>query len=449
MKKILFPLLLILFLLSGCASPTGELLSIPKAPYTHYKVQNALDTILASGGQHLAPLSGNNRNSVQLIDLDGDGRNELLSCFLVKEGDVSLPRVYIHKLEEGEYKLLGYVDGYGDSIDAIWYPELYFDDSRAIAIGWMLGTNPKRGVTVVRCADDTLETLYNGEYSALSVVDIDSDEIEDIVILCYTGTDEPGTAKLLRYESKELNVVSAAPLSKGIVSPGNVRSGFIEGGTIAVVADGMMYEQGYVTDCIIFSNGVLSNIFYSEDKGCSLSTLRARPIFTSDINSDNILELPKTEPMVSLPGMDMRWRIDWYSFDSSAAMTFRQAIYPSLDNGWVYRFPYNLIGKITVTNETPPEMQEYENCAVTAFRLINSDGTIGDTLWEIYSIKGEHRADTMTRYDLKELARSFDAIYGCRIVATEGEYVPTMASLRQAFSLISEEWVLEHWALTQ
>ena len=89
MKKTILIIIsiLIMLILGGCVTSPEELLSVPKAPSAYLEIQNSLDKILKQNAQYMAPVSGNNRNSVQFIDLDNDGIDEVLSCFLVKNGD--------------------------------------------------------------------------------------------------------------------------------------------------------------------------------------------------------------------------------------------------------------------------------------------------------------------------------------------------------------------------
>ncbi len=444
MKKAFFIILLAgtITLLSGCVTSSEELLSVPKAPSQYLELQNSLDKILSQNAQYISPVSGNNRNSIQLVDLDGDGIDEVLSCFLVKSGEASVPRVYIHKLTGDEYAEIGYIDGYGDSIDSIWYPKLFFGDERAVAIGWRLGTSPKCGITVISYLDDTLRTLYSGEYTALTVVDLNMDDADELVLLDYSSTSEPGRAKLLSYESNELTEISSAPLSQGIVSPGKVRTAYIGANTPAVISEGMMYDSGYVSDCLIFSGGILKNVFYAEEHDYSMQTFRTMPIYSSDINNDGIIEFPKPELVPGTLGMQLFWRIDWCQYNADTKLVHTVSTFHNIYDRWMYIFPEELIGKITVTRG-----EDSENASSIVFRSIESDGTIGTALWEIYSISGEGRREFLTRYGLSELARTFDTIYACKIIDNTHELSQSLSDIKQRFDLVQNEWIYENWAI--
>ena len=74
--------LLMLLCLSGCYLKTGdELYSLPQPPEDYLDLQTALSAFLDSGAEYAAPVSGANRQSVQLVDLNADGVKEAVAFF--------------------------------------------------------------------------------------------------------------------------------------------------------------------------------------------------------------------------------------------------------------------------------------------------------------------------------------------------------------------------------
>ena len=65
-------------LFSGCALQTlNDLYQVPKRSEEYNNLQSAIDQNLGSR-QYCAPLSGDNLQAIQMVDLDGDGSNEYL-----------------------------------------------------------------------------------------------------------------------------------------------------------------------------------------------------------------------------------------------------------------------------------------------------------------------------------------------------------------------------------
>ena len=74
----LFPLLILAsLLLTGCALQTvDEMYALPKRSKEYDSLQSAIDSAMY-GLSYSAPVSGENQQTVQMADLDGDGVEEL------------------------------------------------------------------------------------------------------------------------------------------------------------------------------------------------------------------------------------------------------------------------------------------------------------------------------------------------------------------------------------
>ena len=70
----LFPLLILAsILLTGCALQTvDEMYALPKRSKEYDSLQSAIDSAMY-GLSYSAPVSGENQQTVQMADLDGDG----------------------------------------------------------------------------------------------------------------------------------------------------------------------------------------------------------------------------------------------------------------------------------------------------------------------------------------------------------------------------------------
>ena len=81
MKKRIVLLTMALFaalLFSGCAMPTVEdMYALPKRSQEYSHLQTAIDTAMY-GMSYSAPRSGDNQQTVQMADLDGDGVDEYI-----------------------------------------------------------------------------------------------------------------------------------------------------------------------------------------------------------------------------------------------------------------------------------------------------------------------------------------------------------------------------------
>ena len=77
--------------LAGCAAPKltldpEELYALPELPERYTALNQQLSAIQEGGAEYATPVSGSNIQPVQMMDLDGDGREEALAFFRQQEG---------------------------------------------------------------------------------------------------------------------------------------------------------------------------------------------------------------------------------------------------------------------------------------------------------------------------------------------------------------------------
>ena len=101
--------LLSLLVLSGCTFPSGdELLAAPKPSTNYQTLQVELEKLISSGISYTAPVEGENRSSIQLIDLDNDGVEEAISFFRGSSSATSNEfKVYIYRKQDESYVCTG------------------------------------------------------------------------------------------------------------------------------------------------------------------------------------------------------------------------------------------------------------------------------------------------------------------------------------------------------
>ena len=88
--------------LCGCSLETSaeNLFTLPQVPVEYTGLANTLNTYLESGYEYITPSSGNNIQSLQMIDMDGDGEKEAVAFFRHTADDNPLKILFF--LEEME-----------------------------------------------------------------------------------------------------------------------------------------------------------------------------------------------------------------------------------------------------------------------------------------------------------------------------------------------------------
>ena len=85
-------------LLSGCmlSASVEDLYVLPQLPIEYKDLSAQIDAILADGAEYTSPAAGTNLQSVQLVDLDGDGNEEALAFFRSSSEESPL-KIYIFR----------------------------------------------------------------------------------------------------------------------------------------------------------------------------------------------------------------------------------------------------------------------------------------------------------------------------------------------------------------
>ncbi len=90
--------------LSACTAPKltldpEELYALPELPERYTALNKQLSAIQEGGAEYATPVSGSNIQPVQMMDLDGDGREEALAFFRQSDGEKPL-KIYIFTADE-------------------------------------------------------------------------------------------------------------------------------------------------------------------------------------------------------------------------------------------------------------------------------------------------------------------------------------------------------------
>lgn len=441
-------LMLCLFVgLCGCSLHNGELLKLPKPPSDYLELQKQFDAIIKDGADYAAPTAGTNRNQIQFVDLDNDGKDEVLLFFRDINPDNSSLHVYIYKEKNSGYEKVAQIGGPGDNFDSVWYPRLDSTGKTAIVLGTKLGSTPTCGVQIFLYEQDRLSTIYSGGYTGIIVADLNGNDTDEILLLRHSASTDAGTATLLSYESGELKPISTAPLSAGIEKPLRIRLTDIGYGENTVTVEANAFDKAYTTDILMMKNGILTNLLYSDSAKTSILTYRYLPILSCDIDKDGITEIPRPEvlPGYEQTSIDIQWSVDWCGYDPNSFLNRISTTYLNITDRWYFTLPNELVGNYTVKRGPVTETQR----SISFYTWDRSTGQQGELLWEIYKISGDDRYLVREELDLWELARTRDTVYAFRYGSNPIAMSYSVAKISDLFHLIENEWVYDNWAITE
>ena len=181
LHKIFVLLLLAALLLSGCMMRTvEEMYCLPKRSETYIDLQNLMDNAM-QGLEYSAPVSGANLQTVQMADLDGDGRNEYL-LFAKDNSEKPLKILIFSEIALG-YVLMDTIEGYGFAFEFVEYANVDDRPGLDIIVGRQVGEQVVRSIGVYRFTSGFSRQLMSSSYSRVITADFDGNGREDLIRL--------------------------------------------------------------------------------------------------------------------------------------------------------------------------------------------------------------------------------------------------------------------------
>lgn len=429
--------MLLLSCLSGCSFATGDdLLQAPKPTKNYLALQNELEAMLKTGAVYASPESGENRNTVQLKDLDGDGEEEAIALFRESSGSTKFI-IFVYKKIGETYIKMGTINGSGTAIASIDYPVLSPDGRRGIVIAWQLVGDGTTGMTVSALSGAKIVNLLETEYNSFQLTDLDADGAEELV----TVTIDPQgrkSAKMYDYTEGEMEVAGEAALSIDANSIVRVQSGYALGKQPAIfVEEKNESGVGLLTDIFIYQDGIFRNCAMETEQEQRQSTYRPVSIYVTDINGDDMIDVPRAvlSPGYAPNSKDPQYYLDWYTYGYSAPQYVRTTYNSQLEE-WKFTIPDAWRTQVSVrrTNRAI-------GVSCTTFLQIRTDGTEVPLL-HLYYLTGEAREYYAQTTGMIRLQETPSAIYAAEIPEEAAESTLYLESeqVKEHFALITQEW---------
>ena len=205
-------------LLSGCmfTTPETSLYRLPKLAGEYESLESQIDALLTNGAEYAAPTSGSNLQSVQMIDLDGDGSEEAVAFFR-RTSDKKPMKIYIFKADGDSYERYAVIEGASSQIYSVNYADLDGDGLKEILVGYK-SSSDVQGLAIYPLSPGTPESLLTTGYSRYANLDMNGDGKQELLIIC---SDEESTARVDYYDWDDgaLHAKSSLRLSASVAEP--------------------------------------------------------------------------------------------------------------------------------------------------------------------------------------------------------------------------------------
>lgn len=418
-------------LLTGCAiNGVSDLYCPPKRSENYTNMQSLIQSAM-TGSEYSAPVSGDNQQTVQSVDLDGDGIVEYL-LFARDSSDRPL-KIYVFSGDGENYSLLDTIEGTGSAYDQVEYIQMDEKPGYEIVVGRQVSDQVVGSVSVYTLSAGQMEQIMTTNYSEFLTCDLDGNGRSDLFVL-RPGESGNGLAALYSMVNGVMERSQEVSMSEPSENIKRMMFGYLQDGVRAVyVASAVTDSSGIITDVFAVTSGQLSNVTFSNESGTSVQTLRNHYVYADDIDNDGVLELPD---LISIQTFDEnlelenRYIIRWYAMTSGGEEVEKMHTYHNFVGGWYLELDSALVGELSIEQKG----SSYE------FGIWDEEEAQVQRLMTIYVLTGQKREEQAVTDNRFVLLRGESTVYAAVLGVASAKYGMTKDTLIGSFHLILQDW---------
>jgi len=414
-------------LLGGCSAPSSaeSLFTLPQLPIEYNDLSRQINDLIANGYEYASPTSGRNIQSVQMVDLDGDGDEEAVAFFR-RSSDEKALKIFIFSANNGAYEQLCTIESSGTAVDSVYYQDLTGDGRLELVVGWRISTDVQTVATYIVQKEPAV--LMQSSYVRYSIEELDGDGVPSLLLF---RLDDEGNsvAEFYSWRDEVMAVTYSANLTGTMaeLARGSVVSGRLDSDHSAVFVTGVTDEAMAATDILTYRSGAgLTNVAVDPQTGSSGVVFPYMQLRPQDIDGDGIVEVPA--PQVNGEGQ-LTGIVDWLAYDGEGQNVLVMTTYHNLAGGWYFILPEEWRGRAAVRNA---------DSGVNELQAILS--LDGREVGVIYTLSGENRENRALRGNRQVIKRQTGTTYAGEILPAGEAWGLTDDLLRQNFKLIGSQW---------
>lgn len=430
--KLLCLVLMIATILTGCSMRTVEqMYRLPKRSKDYNNLQSVIDNAMTDL-TYCAPIAGENRQTVQLADLDGDEQPEYL---LFAKGTQEKPlRILVFKDTGDTFVNVCTVECNGSAFDLVEYVDMDGKGGTEIVVGRQLNDQVMRSVSVYSFSNDELVQLVSANYTKFLTTDLDSDGVSELFILRPGQTEsDNGVTELYRIKNGVMERSNEVNLSQPTDNLKRIITGKLDGGKAAVYVASAVGDNALLTDVYTLLEDKLANVTLTNESGTSIQTMRNFYVYADDIDNDGVVELPALLIMKPLDGImsaDMHQLIRWYAMKPDGSEVNKMYTYHNFIGGWYMQVDSGWTSRLVVL-----DFGTY-----TEFRLWDKKYEKTEKIFTVYSLTGQNREEQSMLEDRFVLHKTESIIYAAKLSDTAKNYGLTQESVIYSFRMIQKDW---------
>ncbi len=416
----------LVWVLSACGMDNSveDMFTLPRVPDEYTGLSQQIEQLISEGYEYAAPTAGQNIQSVQMVDLNGDETQEAV-VFLRKTGDEKPLKILVFEKLNESYEQLCTVESSGSSIDSVYYEDLTGDGRNELVVGWKISSTVQT-VAVYNIGREAIPLMSSG-YARFVVQALNSYDPPALFVM---RSDNDGTpvAEVYTWQTNILAVAYRCGLSSTMpeLARGSVVKGTLMAGKTAVFITGVTDNGKAVTDILTWENrNALVNLTMDTATGKSEVIQPYRQLIPQDVNDDGITEVPFPDE----EGTGNDTLTLWRQYSRTGRNRLVAQTYHSQSGGWYLQLPDNWRGRVRAESE---ETVAGEN-QVTLY--------VDDTaVLAMYTITNENRENRANMGDRFILWRQPGTIFAAELYQDASLYGMDVQQLKDSFHLAISAW---------
>ncbi len=405
---------------------------LPKRSEDYKDLQSAIDAAMV-GMEYCAPLAGEQRQTVQMVDLDGDLDDEYL---LFAKGGSDFPlRILIFDKAEDSYMHIDTIESNGFAFDVVEYVQMDNQPGMEVVVGRQLNDQVIRSLSVYTFRDGQAQQLISTNYSKFLTVNLNGDRYSELVVIRpgVSQTDN-GIVELYSVENGNMERSVEANMSASVDHIKRLLVGKLHNGQTAVYVASAVGDSALVTDVYTLVNGIFTNVTFSNESGTSVKTIRNYYVYAEDIDADGVVELPYviTMKQLSMAGLSAsdQYLIRWYAMTADGGEVDKRYTYHNFVGGWYLEVDSALSSRLTVSQRS----NDFD------FYLWNENDDTAQKLMTISVLTGQNRQEQSMADGRTPIFSTESVVYAVALEGIARDYGITPQKLTDNFHLIRQDW---------
>lgn len=432
-KILLLTMLLAALLLSGCSMRTvEEMYALPRRSKEFDQLQSAIDTAMY-GLTYSSPRAGENQQTVQMADLDGDGMDEIL-VFAKGASEKPLQVLIFSQEKDGDVRTIETIGITGLNFEQVEYVEFDEEPGCELIVGFQVGDQVLRSVAVYTFRNGDAELLLLNGYSKILTCDLDDNGRNELLVIRPGEAEtERGTAVLYSFLEGQIQRSVETELSAPTDNIRRIMPGRLHNDVPAVYVASSVRENAVVTDVLALKEGRFSNITFSSEGDTSIRTLRNYYIYADDIDDDGVMELPALitmKPVSLWLDEEQKFLLRWFSLDIDGWEWEKQFTFHNFVGGWYLKLDSSWASRVTVDQG----LDRY------TFYVWDEAYRVPTELFSIHVFTGGNRDEDAVQDGRFAIYRAEGVAYSASLTPEAAQYQITEAYLIESFQLIRQDW---------